>query len=201
MAAPTYSAGTYGNVINGVSVAHSTNIAALVDLTTKLGGALLCKILTAATAITAPVTFSCYRITAALAGTPNTTLTSGYSAGVTSIAVASVTGISKNSKIFLWSPGASPPVGEIVTVSNIASLVLTVNATVNAYSSADYVFLIEQTPTGGVVAPGSSWVAATEYSASIYPPPAWLWCVQASNGDGAQPATVTINLDTNPAFA
>ncbi len=198
MAAPTYSQGTYGGIINAVSVAHGTNIAALIDLTLKLGGALLCKFLTGSSAITAALNFKLYRVTCALAGTPNTTLTSGYSAGATSIAVASVTGVSKNCIIML-SPAAGG-LGEIVTVSNISALTLTVSATVNAYSSGDYVFLLEQTSTISI-APGSSWAASTEYSQSIYPPAAWLWCLQAQNTDSTNAVTVTANLDTNPAFS
>ncbi len=95
MGAPTYSAGSYGGVIGGVSVAHGANVAALVDLSTKLGGALLCKILTGSPPITAAVTFSCYRVTCATAS-GNTTLSSGAPAGATSLSVASAIGISKN---------------------------------------------------------------------------------------------------------
>ena len=52
MAAPTYSAGTYGGIINALSVAHGGNCAAVADLSTKLDGAILCKILAGASAIT-----------------------------------------------------------------------------------------------------------------------------------------------------
>ena len=55
MAAPTYSAGTLGNVLNGVALAAggTKNAAALVDLSTVLGGALHCQMTTGATAPTA----------------------------------------------------------------------------------------------------------------------------------------------------
>jgi len=198
MAAPTYSAGSYGGVINAVSVAHGANTAALVDLSTKLGGALLCKILTGGTAITAAVTFSCYRVTAATAS-GYTTLASGASAGATSLSVNSATGISKNCIIAVVA--ASGLVGELVTVSNVSGTTLTVTATINAYLTSDLVFLIEQTASGGTVAPGTSWAINTEYSTTIYPPAAWLWIIAAKNTDGAQAATVTVNLDSNPAFS
>jgi len=197
MATPTYSAGTYGGVINAVSVAHGANSAALVDLSTKLGGALLCKILTASSAITAATTFSLYRVTAATAS-GNTTLSGNASAGATSLGLNSATGISKNCIIAVVT--ASGVVGEIVTVTNVSGTTLTVSATINAYSTNDLVFVIEQMPTA-TVAPGSSWVANTEYSQSIYPPAAFLWIIAAKNTDTTNAVTVTINLDTNPAFS
>ncbi len=198
MAAPTYSAGSYGGVINALSVAHGANTAALVDLSTKVGGALLCKILTGSSAITAAVTFGLYRVTAATAS-GNTTLSAGPSSGATSISVTSATGISKNCVIAVVT--ASGLVGELVTVSNISGTTLTVSALINSYSTNDLVFLIEQTASGGTVAPGSSWAASTEYSTTIYPPAAWLWIIAAKNGDATNAATVTVNLDTNPAFS
>ncbi len=198
MAAPTYSAGSYGGVINAVSVAHGANSAALVDLSTKLGGALLCKILTAASAITTATTFSAYRISGATAS-GNTTLSAGASGGATSLSVNSATGIGKNTVIAVVT--ASGLVGELVTVTNVSGSTLTVNATINAYSTNDLVFLIEQTPSGGSVAPGLSWAANTEYSTTIYPPAAFLWILAAKNGDGSNSVTVTVTLDTNPAFS
>jgi hypothetical protein len=197
MAAPTYSAGSYGCVINAVSVTHGSNTAALVDLSTKLGGALLCKILTAATAITTATTFSLYRITCATAS-GNTTLSGNASAGATSLTVNSATGISKNCIIAVVTAGGL--VGEIVTVSNVSGTTLTVTATINAYSTNDLVFLIEQTATA-TCAPGGSWAANTEYSQSLYPPAAFLWIIAAKNADSTQSVTVTVNLDTNPAFS
>jgi len=199
MAAPTYSAGSYGGVINAVSVAHGANTAALVDLTNKLGGALLCKILTAAPAITSAVTFSCYRVTCATAASSNTTLFAGASSGATTLSVNSAAGISKNCTIAVVT--ASGSVGELVTVTNVSGTTLTVSATINAYGTNDLVFLIEQTASGGTVAPGSSWAANSEYSTTIYPPAAFLWIIAAKNGDSTNSATVTVNLDTNPAFS
>jgi hypothetical protein len=197
MAAPTYSAGTYGGVISAVSVAHGATTAALVDLTTKMDGALLCKILTGTSPITVATTFKLYRITCATAAASNTTLSASASAGATSLSVNSATGISKNCVIAVVT--ASGLVGEIVTVSTVSGTTLTVTATINAYSTNDLVFLIEQTPTT-TVQPGTSWSANTEYSVSIYPPLSMLWIIAAANGDSSNSVTVTVNLDTNPAF-
>ncbi len=88
-----------------------------------------------------------------------------------------------------------------MTVTNVSGTTLTVLPTINAYSTNDLVFLIEQTASGGAVAPGSSWAANTEYSTTIYPPSAWLWIIAAKNGDSTNSVTVTVNLDTNPAFS
>jgi hypothetical protein len=197
MAAPTYSAGTLGNVINAISVASLKNSAALVDVSTKFGSALLCKILTGTNAITNPVTFSMYRITGATAS-GSASVASNANSGNTSLVVNSATGIGKNTVIGVVANSNS--VGELVTVSNTNGTTLTVSALINAYSTNDLVFLIEQTPSGGVVSPGASWAANTEYSTTIYPPPAFLWIVGAKNTDAAQAATVTVTMDTNPAF-
>ena len=92
--------------------------------------------------------------------------------------------------------------GEIVTISSVSGTTLTLSAgTINAYSTGDLVFLVEQAASGGTIAPGSSGVANAVYSTSIYPPPAWLWIVQAVNADTAQSVTVSATLDKNPAFA
>jgi hypothetical protein len=198
MAAPTYSAGSLGNVINAVNVVKGGNSAALVDLSTVLGGALLCKILTGAAPITVPFTFGCYRVTGATAA-GKTTLTAAAVVGASSLTVASASGIGKSAVIAVVK--AATLLGELVTVTNVNGTTLTVSPLINAYSINDLVFLIEQTPSGGVVAPGSSWVANTEYSTTIYPPAAWLWIVAAKNGDATNAVTVTVTLDKNPTFS
>lgn len=201
MAAPSYSAGTIGNVINGVSLASgaSKNAAALVDLSTVLGGALHCQMSTGATAPTAATTFRCFRVYAATATAPSTTLAGAVTIGATSVSVGSAAGINKGQQIAILT--AAGLVGEIVTVSSVSGTTLTLAAgTINGYSANDLVFLIEQSATGGTVAPGSSWAANTTYSTSIYPPSAWLWVVQATNADTAQAVSVSVTLDRNPSF-
>lgn len=201
MAAPTYSAGTPGNVFNNVSLAAGggKNVAALVDLSTVLGGALHCQVATGATAPTAATTFRCLRVYAATAAAPNATLSAATTAGAASIAVSSVAGISRGQQVAIVT--AAGLAGEIVTVSAISGTALTLSAgTLNTYSAGDLLFLIEQAASGGTVAPGSTWTANTVYSTSIYPPAAWVWIVQASNADTAQAVTVSVTLDKNPSF-
>jgi hypothetical protein len=201
MAAPTYSAGTPGNVINGVALAAggTKNTAALVDLSTVLGGALHCQMTIGSTAPTAATTFRCFRAYAATAASPGTTLSAAASSGATTLSVNSASGINRGQQIAILT--AAGLVGEVVTVSSISGATLTLAAgTINGYSTNDLVFLIEQTASGGTVAPGSSWAANTTYSTTIYPPSAWLWIVQAVNADPAQAVTVSVTLDKNPAF-
>lgn len=198
MAAPTYAAGTPGNVINNAALAAGKNAAALADLSTVLGGALHCKMTTGGTAPTAATTFCCYRVYGATAA-GNTTLAAGAAAGATSLSVGSVAGISSGQRIAVVT--AAGLVGEVVTVSSVSGTTLTLGSgTLNAYSAGDLVFLIEQTASGGTIAPGSSWAANTSYSTSIYPPAAWVWILQAVNGDAAQAVSVSVTLDRNPAF-
>jgi hypothetical protein len=201
MAAPTYSAGALGNVINNVPLGAGgqKNAAALVDLSTVLGGALHCQMTTGSTAPTAATTFRCFRAYASTAAAPSTTLSAGASGGATSLSVNSASGINKGQQIAIVT--AAGLVGEIVTVSSISGQTLTLSAgTINSYSTGDLVFLIEQTASGGTVAPGSSWAANTTYSTTIYPPSAWLWIVQALNADTAQAVNVSVTLDKNPSF-
>jgi len=198
MAAPTYAAGTPGNVLNNATLAAGKNAAALVDLSTAVGGALNCKMTTGSTAPTAATSFYCNRVYGATAA-GNTTLAAAASAGATSLAVGSADGIASGQRVaFVTAAGL---VGEVVTVSSISGTTLTLGSgTINAYSAGDLVFLIEQTASGGSVSPGSSWSASTTYSTSIYPPAAWVWIVQAVNGDSAQAVTISVTLDKNPAF-
>jgi hypothetical protein len=199
MAAPTYTPGTVGNVLNAVPIAAGKNAAALVDLSTVLGGALDCSMATGAPPPTAATTFAAYRVHAAGAA-GNTNLSAGVTAGATAIGVNSAAGIGKGQKIAIVT--AAGLVGEAVTVASVSGTALTLSAgTTGAYSAGDLVFLIEQTASGGTVAPGSSWAANTTYGTSIYPPSAWVWIVQASNGDATNSVTVTVTLDKNPAFS
>jgi hypothetical protein len=201
MAAPTYSAGTPGNVFNNVPLAAggSKNVAALVDLTTVVGGALHCKMLTGATPPTQATTFRCFRVYAATAAAPSAMLSGTATAGTTSLPVNSSAGVSSGQQIAIVT--AAGLVGEIVTVTSVSGTTLTLSAgTINAYSTGDLVFLVEQTASGGTIAPGGSWVANAVYSTSIYPPAAWLWIVQAVNADTAQSVTVSATVDKNPSF-
>jgi hypothetical protein len=196
----TYNASTYGSsLINQLSVAAGKNAATIVDLTGKTAGMILCKILCGASAPTVATTFSLYRLPSQASGSaPITTLSAGPSSGATSISVVSATGISTKCAILVVS--ASTGLGELVTVTGVSGTTLTVNALVNSYSSGAYVFVMEQTASGGSIAPGSSWAASTEYSCSIYTPSfvtgaGALWGLVVVNGDGTNAVTVTANLD------
>src|ERR1700741_3474273 len=114
MPAPVYSAGTPGNVINGVSVAKGANAGAFVDLSTIIEGQLYCEIATG-TAPSAGTTFSAYRCYAAGTTAP-ITLSASASIGATSISVGSKTGLSVGQNVLLWH-ASSPTNGELVTVT------------------------------------------------------------------------------------
>jgi hypothetical protein len=197
MAAPTYQAGTLGNGINAVSLASGKSIACVWDCTTVLASAATCKILAGATAITTATTFSIYRCPGQSASAPQTTLSAGPSSGATSISVTSATGISKNCIIGIIP--AAGGVGEIATVSTVSGTTVTVAALTNGYSTGDYVFLIDQTATV-TASPGTSWVANTEYSQSIYSPANMLYLIGVKNADASYSVVVTVTIDKNPAF-
>lgn len=197
MATLTYTAGSLGNVVPATAVALGKNIAALVDLSTVVQGKILCKFLAGTTPPTAQTTFSAYAVSGATAS-GNTTLSAGPSIGATSISVASASGIGKNTVIAVVALATG--IGELVTVSNVSGTTLTVGALTNAYLTSDLVFLIEQTPSGGSIAPGIGWAASTEYSSTLYPGTGSLYIVAAKNTDAGQPVTVTMTLDKNASF-
>ena len=199
MAAPTYAAGTPGNVLSQ-GLPAGKNAAALVDLSTVLGGALHCKMTTGATAPSAATTFTLNRVSAAAATAPNTTLSAAAAAGSTSLSVGSILGIAAGQKVALLA--AATGIGEVVTVASASGTTLTLSGgTIGGYAAGDSIFHIEQTASGGSVAPGYSWSAGTTYSTSIYPPAAWVWVIYVSNADTAQPVNVSVTLDKNPTFA
>jgi hypothetical protein len=196
-----YVASTYGSsLINGVSVAAGKNVATIVDLTAKTAAMLLCKILVGGTAPTIATTFNLYRLPSQVNGSsPITTITTGVSIGATGITLSSMTGIT--GKCVLLLINQSTGVGELVTVTSISGApTISCAALTNAYTTGAYVFVMEQTASGGSVQPGSSWVANTEYSTSIYPPSfvqgaGGLWAIVATNGDSTNAVTVNCNMD------
>ena len=125
----------------------------------------------------------------------NTTLSSGASAAATSISVGSTTNIQKGTSLAIVS--ASTKAGEVVVVSAISGTTLTISALENAYSSGALVFIIEDTASGGVVTPGTSWTTNASYSTTLYPP-IGVWALQALNGDATYAVTVTVLTDTVP---
>ena len=200
----SYVASTYGSsLINQVSVAAGKNAAAIVDLTTKTAGFLLCKILCGSSPPTVATTFSLYHLPSqAGIASPITTVTSSVSAAATSFSVGSATGISTKCTLIMVNPATG--LGELVTVTGVSGTTLTVNALINNYTSATggvyaNIFVMEQSTTYPLQ-PGTSWAASTEYSATMYVPgfalsAGALFAVVALNGDATYAVTVTCNLD------
>src|SRR5690349_14433453 len=115
MPAPVYSAGTVGNVINNVSVAHGATVSAFLDLSAAIEGQVNCEVATGATAPTAGTTFSAYRAYAA-GGSPPITLSASVTLGATSISVSSSTGLHQGQNIALQQVSGSK-LGEVVSIT------------------------------------------------------------------------------------
>jgi hypothetical protein len=200
MPTPVYSAGTVGNVINGVSVPHGATISAFLDLSSAIEGQLNCEVVTGVSAPTVGTTFSAYRAYAA-GGSPPITLSSGISAGATSISVSSATGLHVGQNVALQQVGGSK-LGELVSVSAISGTSVTISATINAYSTSDAVYLIGQTPVTGITPSSSTgtWAASKDYSAPLYLGTG-QYIIAANNADSAQSVTVSATMDKVTSYA
>lgn len=198
MPVPVYSAGSPGNVINGISVAKSANAVAFLDLSAEFEGQLSCQVDTLTATPTAGTTFSAYKV---YGNKTTNTLSSTVNAGATSIAVASATAIHPNQRIALIA--ASTGVGEIVTVTaaptGTGPYTIAISGTINAYASGDHVYLIAQSTTHAIAPMPQTPAASTDYSA-----PMTLgtgqWIIAAANADTAEAVTVTISLDSVTAY-
>lgn len=200
MPAPVYSAGTFGNLINGVSVAKGATIAAFLDLSSAIQGQVNCEVVTGASAPTVGTTFSAYRAYAA-GSNPPITLSASVAAAGTSLSVSSATGLHLGQAIALQQAGGSK-LGEVVTISAISGTTVTVSATINAYGSGDGVYLIGQTPVTSVepASPTSTWAANEDYSAPLYLTTG-QYVIAANNGDAAQTVTVAATVDKVTSYA
>lgn len=199
MAAPTYSAGTIGNVLNGVSLGPGHNAAALIDLSTKVGGKTYAEMMTGTTAPTAATTFSMRATYAATPTVPNTSLAAAATAGATTLSVGSIAGMAAGQLLALI-PSGGP--GEVVTVASTSGTTVTIGtATQAAYAVGTAVFLVEASPSGGLLAPGQNWAPNSTYGTSMYPPAAFLWVLHVVNGDTVATVNVSATTDTNPTFA
>lgn len=198
MPAPVYSAGTVGNVINGVSVAHGATASAFLDLSAAIEGQVNCEATTGAGAPTSGTTFSAYRAYAAGA-TPPITLTAGAGAGATSISVTSSVGLHQGQAIALQQVGGSK-LGEVVSITGAITgtgpYTVPVGATINAYSISDAVYLIGQTAVFSVTpsGPSGTWAASKDYSAPMYLGTG-QYIIAANNADTTQAVTVTATCD------
>ena len=170
-----------GNLIASASLAASASTGILFDCTSVFEGQLDVSDTTGGTAAsTSGLTVGVYHIAA------STTLSTSYSSGVTSIAVASATGINKGQKIALGGTN-----GEIVTVSAISGTTLTVSTTQYAHST-DPVYLIDQTASIGPVTLGYNLTAAnTTYSQAFFVPTAYWW-LSVANTDVTNAITIAV---------
>lgn len=198
MPSPVYSAGAPGNLINGVSVAKGTTVAAFLDLSAAYEGQVVCEMTTGATAPTAATTFSIYKV---YGNATPVTLSAAAILGATSVSVSSAAGINVGQNIVLQQASGSK-LGEVVTVSGVSGTTLTLKAgTINAYSSGDSVYLIAQNAVIPVAPqnPSGGWTASTDYSAPVTLGTG-QYVVAAANGDAAQAVTVTVSVDKVVAY-
>jgi hypothetical protein len=204
MAAPVYSAGTPGNLINYVSVAASKNAAAFLDLSTSIEGQLTCETIVGSSAPTGLTTFSAYKAYAAGSSAP-ITLSASATAGATSLSVSSKTGLSIGQTVCLQQAGGSK-LGELSKITAISGssspYTLTVGATINSYSSGDYVYLMAQTASFAVAPASTSgtYSASTDYSSELFLGPG-QWIVSASNADSSVSITANATYDRITAIA
>lgn len=199
MPTPVFAAGSPGNLINGVSAAKSTTIAAFLDLSTAFEGQLTCEVTTGATAPTSGTTFSASKV---YGGGIANTLSAAATAGATSIQVTSAAGLHPGQKILLQQAGGLK-LGELVTIgasgiSGSGPYTVSISATLNNYSIGDSLFLVNQS-TPNVVTPSASWAASSDYSAPMILGTG-QWAVAASNSDTAQAVIVTVSVDKITAY-
>lgn len=198
MPSPVYSAGTPGNVVNGLAVAKSSTVAAFLDLSTCVEGQVTCEMATGATAPTAATTFGAYKAYAAGASSP-ITITGTVSAGGTSLPVSGAAGLHQNQKVALIAAASGQ--GEIVTLtaapSGTGAQSIACSATINAYAANDKVYLMSRSASFSVGPsdPASQgWANTTDYSGAMFLGPA-QWIIGINNTDAAQAVTVNVTVD------
>lgn len=193
MAAPTFSAATYGNVMASVALAATKTAAAFLDLSTAVEGRVTCETTTTTGPPTGLTTFGAYEVNGA------TTLASGASIGATSLSVASATGLHVGQTIALQVAGGG--VGELATISAITGTTLTVGAITNAYSTSDNVYIITETATVTAQPSNAAGAYATNkhYSQTLFLGPS-QWVIAALNNDGSVTVTVAVSVNKTPAF-
>jgi hypothetical protein len=201
MPSPVYSAGAPGNLINGVSVAKGSTIAAFLDLSNIFEGQVTCEMTTGGTAPTAGTTFSVYKV---YGNSSANTISSASAAGATSITVSGSAGLHVGQKVALQQASGSK-LGELVTISGAITgsgpYTMPVTALVNSYSSGDAVYLVGQTATAVVTpsSPSGTWAASTDYSGAMFLGTG-QWAIAGNNGDGTQTVTVTVSVDKITAY-
>lgn len=191
MTAPKLTLGSHGNVVaSGTSIAAGKLGAVFFDAGAYFEAQVTISFTTGgAIAATLGGKFEFYCVYDA-----GTTITNGggIAAGATSVTVASASGITQGQKIYL--DGNTAGTGEIVTVSNVSSNILTINATVYAHAQNNAVKLIEQSPSH-VYTPagyaGAAYATTTVYSKTQFLGPA-QWVIQCTNLDNTNAITFEI---------
>jgi hypothetical protein len=201
MPSPVYSAGTPGNLVNGISVAKGATIAAFLDVSTCIEGQVSCEMTTGTTAPTAGTVFSAYKV---YGNSAANTISASVAAGATSLSFSSSAGLHNGQKILLQQ-ATSTKLGELVTITGSISgtgpYTVPVSATINSYSVGDAVYLIDQIATA-TATPSSTtgtWAASTDYSTALFLGTS-QWAIAANNTDSAQTVTVTASVDKITAY-
>ena len=190
MPTPVYSAGSAGNLINGVSVAHGATIAAVLDLSSAWEGQVTCEVATGATPPIAGTTFSAYKVYG-----NSSAITVSSNPNSTTLNVSSAAGMHIGQKVAVQQAGGSQS-GELATITGISGTTLTVATLLNTYSAGDHVYLVSQGTTSVVMpsSPSSTWAATSDYS---YPMVLGTgqYVVAVNNTDSAQAVTATVSVD------
>lgn len=204
MAAPVYSAGTPGNLINDVSVIHGTTAAAFLDLSSSIEGQLTCETIVGASAPSIITTFSAYKAYAAGSSAP-VTFNASASAGATSLSVNSKTGLSVGQNICLQQAN-SPKSGEMTKITAISGssspYTLNVTSIINSYSTGDNVYLMAQTASFVAAPSNSSGAYATnsDWSSEFFLGTG-QWVIAAFNGDATYNVIANVTVDKITSFA
>jgi hypothetical protein len=205
MASPVYSAGTPGNLINGVTVTFGkAAIAAFLDLSTSVEGQITCEVVTGSSAPSIVTVFSVFKAYAA-GSSPPATLTASAPTGTASLSVSSKTGLSVGQTICLQQH-VSGNLGELAKITGITGssapyTITMATGILNTYSTGDYIYLMAQSATF-VSSPSSStgtYVSGSDYSSEIFLGPA-QWIVAALNSDGAYNVTANVTYDRITSF-
>lgn len=173
-----------GNLLASQSLAASANIGAYYDASAVIESQVVVIETTGTAASTSGVSVSAYRVYATGTTTTGTTSANGtgLSASGTSVTVASVSGIHVGQQIVIEN--------EIVTVSAITTLTLTISALKRAHANGVAVYIITQTPpvTYPVLAQNLT-ASNTTYSEEAV---LWTgrWYVSATNLDASNVVTI-----------
>lgn len=204
MPAPTFSPGTYGGLLQNISVSPQTTVAVFVSTATIVASSITCELQTGATAPTAPTTFALREIYAQ--GSPQLTVgNGGIAAGGTSLPVSSALGLHQNQQVLIISSALT--YGEIVTItsapSGTAAQTLTCSPVTYPYAAGDNIYLMALATSANQISPSSpntqTWSTDSNYSATLHPEPA-QYALVANNTDTAATVIVSASINETPAI-